>query len=97
MKLTNQEREWVHKKWAIIRRCQKNADQASNAWNRINDEINNRLIREGVMDLVQREEIKSKSLPLKSEFDKGKWNAAEAQRHIDDVQLFLKLRELEII
>jgi hypothetical protein len=38
--------------------------------------------------------MKSESLPLKDALDTGKWHSANAQRHIDDLHLFLKMKEL---
>lgn len=42
-------------------------------WNRLNDEINSYLNRQGETDLVQRAKIKSESLPLQDALQAGKW------------------------
>jgi hypothetical protein len=95
--LTADERYWIDQKWRHIRISQAKADKAGNDWNRLNAEINDLMDRSGETDIVQRTKIKSASLPLKDALDTGKWHAAESQRHIDDLTLFLKLRELEIL
>jgi hypothetical protein len=97
MRLPPKDREWIMLKWDKVRAAQQRADKAGNRWNKLNDEINDYLNRECITDLVQRDKIKSESLPLKDALEEGKWHSAEAQRHIADVQLFLRLRELEIL
>lgn len=106
MELTLREREWVNKKWAKVRNSQRRADAAGNDWNRINDQINAKHAMEDdrragrghppLTDLMK-VEAKSASLPLKDALDTGKWHSAEAQRHIDDVMLFLRLKELGLL
>lgn len=97
LELTPAEEIWIRLKWQKIRTSQAKADEAGNDWNRINAEINDLMDRRGETDIVQRSKIKGASLPLKDALDTGKWHAAESQRHIDDLSLFLKLRELEIL
>lgn len=106
MELTLREREWVNKKWAKVRNSQRRADAAGNDWNRINDDINRKHQNDDMRRMergrplltdLMKVEAKSASLPLKDAFDTGKWHAAEAQRHIDDVMLFLKLKELGLL
>lgn len=42
-------------------------------WNRLNDEINQKLTGEGITDIVQRTGIKSSSIPLQDAMAGGKW------------------------
>lgn len=95
--LNPDEREWVAMKWREIRRAQALADASNNTWKRINDEIVSYLDRSGVGDVVQRARIKSQSLSLGDALSVGKWHSENAQRHIDDVSLFLRLKELGIL
>lgn len=97
MELKKDEKEWLRLKWVKIRKSQQTADQSSNNWNRINGEINRYLDESGVVDVVQRSKIKSESLALKDALEIGKWHSAEAQRHIDDVQLFLRMKEMGVL
>lgn len=91
------EEKWVNSKWGLIRQAQMIADEANNRWKRINSEINDWLNRGGVEDIKQRTKIKSESIPLKDALETGKWHSGNAQRHIDDLMLFLKLKEMEIL
>jgi hypothetical protein len=97
LQLNEEAQRWLRLKWGKIRKSQAAADKAGNEWNVINDAINRYLDESGETDIVQRTSIKSKSIPLKDALDTGKWHSAEAQRHIDDVNLFLRLKELEIL
>ena len=97
LRLTEEERKWLRLKWGKIRTAQMRADKAGNEWNLLNDAINRYLDESGEEDIVQRTSIKGKSIPLKDALESGKWHAAESQRHIDDVQLFLRLKELEVL
>jgi hypothetical protein len=97
IRLEHLEHLWIKQKWEIIRKSQTAADQADRDWNDLNDALNTKLDAEGVTDIVQRDRTKGASLALKSSLDTGKWHAGNAQRHIDDVSLFVKLRELEIL
>ena len=47
-------------------------------WNRVNDEINAKLDAERVTDIVQRNKIKSASLPLADALGSGNWWRAKA-------------------
>lgn len=97
LRLSQDERKWLRLKWGKIRKSQQVADQSSNNWNRVNSEINRYLDDSGITDDVQRAKIKSESLALKDALETGKWHASESQRHIDDVQLFLRMKELEVL
>jgi len=97
LKLNAQERQWISLKWKKIRAAQVAADAAGNTWRRLNKEIEQFLDNSNERDIVQRASIKSQSLPLKDALETGKWHAAEAQRHIDDVNLFLHLKQLEVL
>jgi hypothetical protein len=101
--LNDEEKRWVGLKWTKIRSSQARADAASNRWNRINDHINAQIAatdqqRRGVgmepLTDLTKAGMKGDSLPLRDAFDEHKWHAAEAQRHIDDLSLFVKLKEL---
>lgn len=95
--LTGDELEWINKKWKAIRRAQTLADAANNDWKRLNDEINNYIDRLGVADVQQRALIKGESLALKDALGVGQWHSADAQRHIDDAALFLRMKELKLL
>jgi hypothetical protein len=97
MRLTDRERSWVEKKWAEIRTAQQLADRANQGWKRVSAEINSYMDRSEITDPVQRRKIKSESLALKEALEVGNWHSRNAERHIADVQLFLQLRELEIL
>lgn len=94
VELKADEQLWLRRKWAKIRTSQGKADSASNSWNELNDAVNVYLDQSGIMDPVQRAEIKGKNLGLKDALATHKWHAEEAQRHIDDVNLFLRLKEM---
>jgi hypothetical protein len=106
LNLTSIERHWVSRKWALIRESQQKADAANKVWNRINDEINDKHRREDqrrgergefpLTDLMKAQ-AKSASLPLKDALDTGNWHSRNAERHIHDVELFLKMKELKLI
>jgi hypothetical protein len=97
------ERQWIDRKWALIRESQRRADAANVKWNRINDEINHKHERDDqrrtergdfpLTDLMKAQ-AKSASLPLRDALDTGNWHSRNAERHIQDVMLFLKLKEL---
>lgn len=105
IELSTMEREWVNKKWALIRESQRKADAANATWNRINDEINDKHARESqrridrgdfpLTDLMKAQ-AKKASLPLQDALDTGNWHSRNAERHIHDLDLFLKLKELGI-
>lgn len=97
MDLTVKEKIWVQAKWSKIRALQTKADEAGHRWHRINGEINDHMDRKGLTDIVDRTRRKSESIPLQDALDTGKWHSAEAIRHIEDVQLFLRLKELDLI
>lgn len=97
LRLNEEALRWLRLKWGRIRKSQQMADKANNEWNEANAEFREWLDRMGIEDPVQRAKRKSENLRLKEALDVGKWHAAEAQRHIDDVNLFLKLKELEVL
>lgn len=97
LRLTSNEVKWLREKWVRIRKSQQTADSAGNDWNRINGEINRWMDESGVVDVVQRAKIKGESLALKDALESGKWHSAEAVRHIEDIKLFLRLKELEVL
>lgn len=103
---TDNELQWVQKKWAMIRKSQLKADEANQLWNKINDEINWKHIREDerrrqradfpLTDLMK-VQAKEASIPLKDALSTGNWHSRNAERHIHDVNLFLKLKEMGIL
>lgn len=97
MKMTADSRQWVNLKWGRIRKSQQLADQADAEWNRINKEINDYMDRMGITDPVQRANTKGESLALKDALAVGNWHSRNAERHIHDLNLFLKLKELDIL
>ena len=104
--LSENEKKWVRSKWGLIRESQQAADAANNEWTRINELINRRHFatdtqrmragREPLSDLMKAED-KSSSLPLNDALATGTWHSRNAERHIHDVQLFLKLKELDLL
>lgn len=106
MNLHETDREWINRKWRLIRDSQRRADQANIQWNRINDAINDKHRRESerraergefpLTDLMKLQD-KSASIPLKDAYDTGIWHSRNAERHIHDVQLFLQLKTLELL
>jgi hypothetical protein len=106
MELTQSEREWVNRKWGLIRVSQQKSDVANNDWNSINDSINDKHDRESkrridrgdfpLTDLM-RAQAKGASLPLKDALDTGNWHSRNAERHIQDVMLFLQLKDRGIL
>jgi hypothetical protein len=100
------DREWVQKKWRLIRESQVKADKANADWNRINDEINDkhrrdnqRRIDRGDFPLsdIMIAEAKSASLALQDALATGNWHSRNAERHIHDVNLFLQLKQMGIL
>lgn len=96
MKLSKDERRWISLKWREIRNAQQLADRANRRWKELNDAVNSYLDRMGINDPVQRMRHKEVNIALKDELATGNWHSRNAERHIADVQLFLKLRELGV-
>lgn len=97
VELTEEERTWVQLKWKKIRTSQQAADKAGNEWNKLNRSIDKFLDDSNIHDVVQRSHRKKESLALQDAYDAGKWHSAESMRHIADVDLFLKMRELGVL
>jgi hypothetical protein len=104
--LTESEIRWLKRKWDNIRQSQMAADAANNEWNQINDAINEKHAAEdarraerGDLPLtdLMKAEAKGASLALSDALGAGNWHSRNAERHIADVQLFLKLKELDIL
>lgn len=95
--LTSAEQEWLRKKWETIRYSQQKADSSSRSWNRLNEAMNEYLDRGGITDIVQRDKVKGQNLSMKGAMATHAWHAGEAQRHIDDVNLFLRMKELGVL
>lgn len=98
--------KWVERKWAKIRESQIQADKSSNEWNEINNAIKDKHAREDarraeigqfpLTDLMKAQE-KDASLPLKDALATGNWHSRNAERHIHDLQLFLKMKEMGLV
>jgi hypothetical protein len=97
LQLTQAEREWIKRKWGLVRKSQQEADRASSTWNQLNEELNDYLDRKGEMDIVQRAKIKGQNLPLADALARGNWHSRNAERHIHDVNLFLKLKGMGLL
>lgn len=97
LSFTDTDFEWVCRKWAIIRDFQQKADNAFAKSRRINDELNDYLDRNGVRDIVQRANIRQQSIPL-LEAAEDLWAfRREAQAHMEDLNLYLKLKEVGLL
>lgn len=90
------ERQWVDAKWQLIRDAQHKADQAVAKWRRLSDEINSYLDRSGVQDVVQRAKIRNENLALTDAFGASTWFRKEAEVHIADLDMFLKLKKMGV-
>lgn len=97
MNLNEIDLQWLHKKWSLIRRSQQKADNAAREWDDLNNRMNDYLNRQSIMDIVQRDKIKGENLTMKGHLATHAWHANEAQRHIDDVNLFLRMKELGVL
>lgn len=95
--LTTDERLWVNRKWAKIRQAQQKADKSNLEWTGLSESLKSYLDASGITDVVQRAKITNESLALQDALETGKWHSAEAQRHIDDLMAFLKLKELRLL
>lgn len=106
MELSSDEKRWIKLKWEQIRKSQQLADEANNRWKRLNAEINAKHDREDfrrtergeapLTDLMKAQ-AKETSLPLRDALNMGNWHSRNAERHIHDVNLFLRLKELGIL
>lgn len=106
LRLAPEDRAWLQKRWDRIRQSAQRADRADDLWNDLNDAFNEKIRAENLrrrargmaphsdLSVVQQKE---NWLPLKDALETGRWHAANAQRHIDDVALFLRLKELELL
>lgn len=92
-----QDREWIARKWTIIRDANTKADKAVNAWRKLSDEVNDYMDRAGITDPVQRAKVKGENLRLADLFAEGQWYRGEAQGHIADVGLFLELKRAGVL
>lgn len=106
VRLKSGEREWVRLKWEKIREAQQAADKANNEWQSINDAINKKHAAEDrrrsergdyPMTDLMKAQAKDASLPLKDALGAGNWHARNAERHIHDLSLFLRLKEMGIM
>lgn len=95
--LSSAEQEWLRKKWSNIRESQQKADRSSREWSRLNEAMNEYLDQSGITDIVQRDRVKGQNLSMKGALATHAWHAGEAQRHIDDVNLFLRMKELGVL
>lgn len=97
LELTSIEKRWVTRKWEVIREAQQKADTAGRDWARLSDEINTYLDGSKITDPLQRARVRAESLALAEAFASGEWFADEARRHIDDLSLFLQMKEHELL
>ncbi len=106
MNLTEAEVRWVRRKWDKIRASQMEADKANTEWQEINASINRKHEAEDfqrakngrpLLTDLMKAEAKDASLPLKDALATGNWHSRNAERHIHDVTLFLRLKELGIL
>lgn len=91
------EREWVHLKWGRIRDAMQQADTAVNKWERLSDEVNTYLDAHKITDIVQRTNIRGENLALSDALATGQWFRGVAQAHVDDLNLYLRLKELGLL
>lgn len=97
LEMTDSEKRWLRRKWEKIRESQRLADEADIKWKEIGAALNEYLDRKFITDIVQRTKIKAESIALKDALETGKWHSRNAERHIHDVSLFIKLRELDVL
>lgn len=95
--LAEKDREWIQAKWRIIREYHTKADAAVNKWRRISDEVNDYLDSKGVTDVYERSRYRLDSLALRDALEVSTWHRNEANAHIADVNLFLRLKELGLL
>lgn len=91
------EQRFVIAKWKTIRQAQQDADRAYNNWTRILAEINDYLDRSNIREPLGRVRVLSESLALRDAVEAVDWRQRHAQRHIADLNLFLKMKELEVL
>jgi hypothetical protein len=94
---TADERRWIRLKWEAIRGAQQTADQANREWQGLSKSIDSWLDSSGITDVVQRTKIKAENLGLKDALETGRWHAQNAQRHIDDLMCFLKMKDMGLL
>lgn len=106
VKLDDTERKWIKLKWAQIRMAQQKADDANRKWQQISAEINDKHAREDTrraergdfpMTDLMKAQAKEASLPLKEALSVGNWHSRNAERHIHDLKLFLKMKEMGLL
>jgi hypothetical protein len=91
--IADMDREWVRRKWALIRAAHQTADNAYNQWRRVSAEIDDYLDAHGITDIVQRGHVRSESLTLRDHYETMQWMRGEAHAHASDIDLYLKLKE----
>lgn len=97
LQLTEEEQRWVKLKWNQIRTAQRTADKANSDWRGMNISLDSYLKQKGVTDPLQQAKIKGENLALKDALEAGRWHSGNAQRHIDDLMCFLKMKELGLL
>jgi hypothetical protein len=97
LRLDQTEREWVTAKWRLIRESQQQADEASNRWEQLAAEVDDYMDRSGLADPLARARVREENLALAEFFAAGRWFGQVAQRHIDDMDLFLRMKELGLL
>lgn len=91
------DREWVAAKWRLIRQAQQEADKAIAKWRRVSDEVNTHLDSHHITDIIQRGRVRGENLSMQDAMSTAQWFRAEAQAHIADVTLFLRLKEMGLL
>jgi hypothetical protein len=81
--IADMDREWVRRKWALIRAAHQTADNAYNQWRRVSAEIDDYLDAH----------VRSESLTLRDHYETMQWMRGEAHAHASDIDLYLKLKE----
>jgi len=97
VRFTGEDRRWIRLKWEAIRTAQHTADKSNSEWKGLNTSINSWLDSSGIIDVVQRAKIKGDNLALKDALETGRWHSQNAQRHIDDLMCFLKMKEMGLL
>lgn len=91
---TPEEIIWVRSRWQMICEHQSKATRESRQWNRLNAALKERY---SSLTAIDRDRRIADNEQLKDYFGAHKWHAAESQRLIDHVQLFIKMKETGLL
>jgi hypothetical protein len=89
---------WLDRKWLKLRHAQRMADRKSEAWNVLNDEVNDLIRRQPSIDHTDPNsvaKIKNENLGLKDAFAAWDFWQRECNRHATDLLAFKAIKELE--